>query len=432
MTTLGLVLNLICLLIVIVAIPLFLWRWLKGTRDPSALLFRWILTAFALAGLIYGALQSREALEQGQFTALFAVIYALLGGIFLAIVWVPVLVEGVSNKIGSLYDGGNAEVEPKPFYSIAQARRSKGDYQGAVAEVRRQLEKFPADYEGHMLMAALQAENLNDLPGAELTIERLCAQPGHAPANIADAYYRLADWHLQLTKDPDSARAALQKIIDTLPDTEMALTAAQRIGHLANVETLLAAKEKHSVAMKSGVVNLGLLDTQDQPRRIELDPAQEIAGYVRQLDAYPFDADAREKLAVAYVRHYHRLDLAEDQLEQLIQQPNQPAKLVIHWLNLAADLQVQEKAEPDRVRATLQRIIDLYPAMAGAQTAQRRIDTLKLEFRVKEGAKSVRLGVYEQNVGLNSARSPNQKLPVPRQMQSSFPAGPEGRGSTVL
>src|SRR5690348_18087515 len=54
------------------------------------------------------------------------------------------------------------------------------------------------------------------------------------------------------------------------------------------------------------------------------------------LEQHPLDTEAREKLAVIYADHYHRLDMATDELEQLIQQPNQPSRLVVRWLNLLA------------------------------------------------------------------------------------------------
>ena len=158
---------------------------------------------------------------------------AAVFGLFLALVWVPVIVDYVGRKFGSLFDGGDTEVDPKPYYSIFHAQRKKGNYQGALAAIRSQLDKFPKDFEGQMLLAELQAENLNDLPGAEFTIQRLTAQPGLAPANNASAFNRLSDWHLSLTKDRDSAQRTLEKITELLPDTEMALQAAQRIGRLS-------------------------------------------------------------------------------------------------------------------------------------------------------------------------------------------------------
>ena len=121
---------------------------------------------------------------------------------------------------------------------------------------------------------------------------------------------------------------------------------------------------------------------------------------MKHLAEHPQDSEAREKLALIYAHHYQRLDLAADQLEQLIQQPNQPAKQVVHWLNLLADLQLKYASDLVAARQALQRIIDQYPGLAAAENAQRRMDILKLELKGKEKGQAVALGSYEQNIGL--------------------------------
>jgi tetratricopeptide (TPR) repeat protein len=339
-------------------------------------------------------------LENGSPAAILGVIYALLGGMFLAVVWLPVITDFVSRKIGSLYTGGDDEPEPKPAYSIFQTKRGQGKYSEALAEVRRQLDKFPTDFEGLMLLAALQAENLNDLPGADITVQRICNQPGHPPARIAGALNQLADWQLSVAKDRDSAREALEKIIALLPDTEMSLTAAQRIARLATTETLLAPHQRERVVVEKGVDNLGLLWSQEHLKPTETDPAKTAAEYVKHLEIHPLDTHAREQLAMLYADHYHRLDLALAELEQLVQQPKQPPKQVVRWLNLMADLQIKEGADYDQVQPTLQRIVDQFPELAAAENTRRRLDALKLELKAKSTGRQVRLGIYEQNLGL--------------------------------
>ena len=282
--------------------------WFKRLHDPKALAIRLSLTSL-LAAVMYFLVVPE--MKKGGYAAVGGVFYTLALGWLLAMIWVSAITGFVGRMFGSLYDGGDLEVVPKPFFSVFHSQRRKGKYFAALTEIRRQLDKFPNDFEGQMLLAELQAENLNDLPGAAITIQRLCAQPEHAPANLASALNRLADWHLDLTKDREAAQQALEKIMELLPDTEQALRAAQRIGHLAATEMLLAPHDRERMAVKKGVQNLGLLrGTDGRLKAPEVDQEKVAADYVAHLEQHPLDTHARENLAVIYAQHYQRLDLA--------------------------------------------------------------------------------------------------------------------------
>jgi len=138
----------------------------------------------------------------------------------------------------------------------------------------------------------------------------------------------------------------------------------------------------------------------DQEKRKEIDPADLAVDYVKHLEQHPQDTEAREKLAVIYADHYKRLDLAADQLEQMITQPNQPHRLVVHWLNLLADLQIRSGSDYETVKQTLERIVELGPELAAAGIARNRLSILKLEMKGKKEKEPVKMGVYEQNIGL--------------------------------
>ena len=133
----------VVLVLCLAAIGWFLWLWLKKTRDPALLIFRWILTVAAFCGIGYGGRQAGIAYSQGSPAAIFGVFYGAVGGLFLAIVWLPPFVDYVSRTIGSLYTGGDTEPEPRPFYSVFHAKRTNGKYFEALAEVRRQLDEIP-------------------------------------------------------------------------------------------------------------------------------------------------------------------------------------------------------------------------------------------------------------------------------------------------
>lgn len=371
----------------------------RKSEDPARTAFKWFLT---LVIVVYVNWKVFPSADQGGMAAFVAVAECMIAGLALFITWRQNIGAMVAKPFTSLYDGGDTEPEPRPFYSIARARQKQAKYAEAIAEIQKQLERFPTDFEGQMFLAEIYAEGLKDLAAAEATIQNLCAQPDHAAKNIAFALYSMADWHLKYAKDTDAARRIFEQVIATLPETEFALTAAQRIAHLGEPESAATPYEPRKFVVKEGVRNLGLLESTRQFLPAETEPGKVAAAYVQHLEQHPLDTDARERLAVIYADHYHRLDLASDQLEQMIQIENQPPKQVVRWLNLLADLQIRERADYETVKQTLQRIIDLDPKLAAAENAAKRISLLKLELKAKQQHAAVKLGTYDQNIGLKA------------------------------
>lgn len=367
-------------------------------EDPARMAFKWLLTLIVLALMVF---KVAPMVGQGGYSGAFGGIpLAAVCGLALAFIWRHTIASWVADPIGSLYDGGTTAPDPHPAYSIAQSRQKQGRYLESITEIQKQLEKFPTDFEGHMMMAEIQAEDLNDLPAAEMTIQRLCAQPGHAARNIAFALYSVADWYLAIGQDREAAQRILEQVARLLPDSEFALGAAQRIAHLGDREMLMSAHDRRKLILKEGVKNIGLLAQTEHFRPAEADPALLAAEYVKHLEQHPLDTEAREKLAVLYADHYQRLDMATGELEQLIQQPNQPSRLVVHWLNLLADLQIRAGTDYETVRTTIQRIIDRDPKAAPANVAKNRLAMLKLELKAQQKNQAVKMGTYEQNIGL--------------------------------
>src|SRR5882762_3364103 len=285
-------------------------------ENPWKMALRWVLSAGILALIIW---------------VLSPMIGLIVMVAFIAI-WRQSIASLVARPFMSLYTGGDTEPDPHPAYSVAYARRKQGKPHEAVMEFLNQLERFPNDFEGQMALAEIQAQDLKDLRAAAMTIERLCAQRGHAAKNIAFALYSMADWHLQIGHDGPAARRNLEKIVELFPNSEFASGAAHRIGHLGNMEILLPPEERKKFRVIEGPKSLGLRPAEATPEPVESGGAARTAEYVRHLEQHPLDAEVREKLAVLYVDHYQRLDLAADQLEQLIEQPSQPMRLIAHWL----------------------------------------------------------------------------------------------------
>jgi tetratricopeptide (TPR) repeat protein len=381
------------LFIIALAGGLVLW-WIVHTvrqsADPVRMIVKWVITLPVTALMLFAVHLF------GPFGT-----FVIVGcAVVLSVLWTPHIIPTLISPLTNAFDGGDVPMEPQPAYSIALAKKNQGRYLEAVRDIRTQLDRFPTDLEGHLLLAEILVEHLNDLPGADLAIKRWVAQPGHVPKNITFALYSLADWHLRFGHDREAARECLQNVIDLLPGSEYALGAAQRIAHLGNAEMVLSPLERKKFTVQEGVKYPGLSKAMSSPSALQTEPEQVAEGYLKHLEEHPLDTEVREKLAVLYATHYGRLDLASAELEQMIAQSNQPPKRIVHWLNLLADLQIKCSADYETVRPTLQRIIDRFPDIAGADLARSRLAILKLELKAKEKTQTVKLGSYEQNIGL--------------------------------
>src|SRR5436190_13354884 len=293
------------------------YHWLKKSDDPARLISKWAVTA-VMGGITAWVAASNSSGGGGYGAAFIIGITCAICGIVLGITWGANIADFVGKPLGGLYDGGDAEMVPQPLYSIAEAKRKQGKYPEAVAELRKQLAKFPGDFNGMLMLAEVEAEDLKDLPGAQMTIERLLTGPNQSPANLALALSRLADWHLRYGQDPASAREALQRIIRLFPESEQAYLAGQRIAHLSTAEMLAEKSEPHLLKLGQYEQRLGLLDDSSVLKPPAEDPAATASLLVKHLDQHPQDSEARERLARIYAGHYQRLDMAGDQVEQLM------------------------------------------------------------------------------------------------------------------
>ncbi len=364
----------------------------KKSEDPTGMLFKWVLTVPLVILLVIAG---------EKMGGTIGILVIGIVSVVLAVIWTPHIANLVASPLTNLFDGGSERAERKPFYSIANAKRKRGLYQEAVAETRKQLARFPNDYEGILLLAALQAENLQDLSGAENTLNNFCAHAKSADQHVASAWTQLADWHLKLGQDVDSARAALQKIADHFPGTEYSLRAEQRMAHLVETEKILLAQHnRERMVVPEGVHNLGLQDSMRTIRPPEIEPGKLAEAHLKHLAEHPHDSDIREKLALIYARDFKRLDLATMELALLINEPRHSSRQIGAWLNMLANFQIELGADIATVRDTLQKIVDNFPDLPLAQVTQRRLARLESEFKGKTETPGVKLGVYEQNIGL--------------------------------
>lgn len=382
----------------------FLLRALRRSDDPRALALKWVASATLLGLLLFVFARLAGGAGGGPLGAYGLAFFlgSLLGavGIVLGLMWAPHLADLVARSLTDVFDGGVADGKPPPLYSMAEARRKRGRYPEAIAEIQRQLQRHPEDCRLWLMLAEIHAEDLHDLAAATDAIETFVGQPGHAPKNVAFALNRLAEWHVKLAQDPDAARALLERIVVAFPGSTEAYAAQQRLAHLRDRPSLLAALDPKPLPVPESDPHFGLTHGRRIVAPPEPDPARVAADLVRHLEASPHDNEAREQLAVVYAQGFGRLDLATDQVEQLLAQPGVPPREVTRWLNLLTDLHLQAGHNLPAAEAALRRIATLFPGSAAAETAARRLRHLPLEAKRNEKSQTVKLGSYEQRLGL--------------------------------
>jgi outer membrane protein assembly factor BamD (BamD/ComL family) len=355
-----------------------------GEEDKLVILLRWAITLF-IGGL---------AIMAFPWFHIFGLFLIVFCGVVFSVLWAPSIGAWLAGPIASAFDGGNVAPERKPQLSIAEGHRKRGEYQQAVVALKLQLNDFPEDFETRMLLAGVLIENLGDFESGRLHVARVANNAAHPPRLRSFALTQMADWELQYARDPLAARQCFERLRELLPGTEFAVAAAQRIAHLPeSIEQAPAGapvRPKLRVGESSGTDADAVLHG----------PHAEGDRLQAQLDTHPLDAEARERLAALLADDLGAPDLAAMHLEILIGQSGRQPRMVARWLNQLADVQLHRQGNVDAARATLCRLIERFPGSALAEQAERRIDCLSVETSSKKTSRTVKLGSYEDDLGL--------------------------------
>jgi hypothetical protein len=263
-----------------------------------------------------------------------------------------------------------------PMYARAVARMKFGKYSEAELEIIRELEKCEDDFEGWMMLANLYANNFNDLPEAEQTILEICEQPKTTASQLSVALHQLANWQLQ-RGDPVAARRALQMICHRLPGSHLAHMAELRINQLPASVAQLRQQQKAAVIplpALSETIDQALPAPESGVERHQA--AEEANACVEILKAAPDDVAARERLARLLAEHLDQPERGIEQVNLLLDMPDQPDARKAEWLGLLAAWHIRYRHDTDTGRRFLERLIHEFPQSAQAFAAHRRIRLL--------------------------------------------------------
>jgi tetratricopeptide (TPR) repeat protein len=283
------------------------------------------------------------------------------------------------------------ELQPEhkraPIYSRAIAAIHFDKYEEAEKAVIKELESCEDDFDGWLMLAELYANQFSDLPAAQELLRQTCEHPHTTASQFAVAHHRLADWQLKLAQDPDAARAALVEICRRHPRSHLDRMARLRINQLpANREEWIA---------RQGVKKVRL-HTLDGSRRDAVGAPQmkmsRHAAFVRsqqcvqRLQSNPDDIAAREELARLWAEDLDQVEMGVEQLDLLLAMPGVAPAKAAEWLGLLASWHLRVPQDLRAARAVMERLIRLYPQSTQAFAAQRRLNLLDLETKLRQGA----------------------------------------------
>ena len=375
-------------------------------NDPVTVIGLWVLSFVAFFGIAYSAVAAQEG-----FALILVLLVAVLIAVLLGLAWTPTIANTLVSPLTTALSGDDTEAYEGPAYGQALAKRKRGQYEDAVKAVEAQLEQYPGDFDGLMLKASIQAENLDDLPAAVATIQETLEDPGKVRFNLPVALNKMADWQLTIAGDAAAAKRTLEKIREALPGSQAAQLVSQRLATLDASEESEAAAEDFNESYRHLVEESAAKDDftgpLEIPRPVEVDPLQtdeaKLQTCLRRVALHPDSINNREELAALYLGHMKQPALAIQQYEHLLTLPGTTIHQKAAWLNKVADIQIKSGETYESIRATLQLIVSLNPKAAPATLAEQRIAYLRVEMRgVNKKSKKLQLVSYDEDVGLKS------------------------------
>lgn len=385
---------------------LFAWQYARhgSAGESSPVVFRWTLTA-GLVGLFAYTVHRVGPNPVGP-SAFLLVIAGMVVSVLLMILWLPTLVAGALGPLTGSLTGGDEKVEAKPAYFRAIALKKRGEFQAAIAAARAELSRFPGDAEGLLMIVDLLADELKD-PNAALEVLRESLQtPGRSEADRAQALSRWADIQLHHLQNPEAARETLEEISREFGDSPAGHLARQRLAHLPGASGTESPAEPTRLVVKHHEERVGLLEDFGASRVAGEDPAAAADALNSHLYAHPDDWESRERLALLYAESLQEPSRATAQLERLLSQSGVPARHVARWYQLLVDLQLKAPDGIPAARSTLERMRDQFPDTPWAAQAETRLRHLGLDQKAKEAPKTLKLGQYEQKIGLKPKEPP--------------------------
>lgn len=138
--------------------------------DPNS---PWHRISNIVVGLVFIGLGLLSLSKSGHILVLMvALCLFMVGAVILAVPVAEMVVEWFSRFFSELFFSDNRLRGPQPIYSIPEAHRRRGDFQGAWDALEKITEEFPQERKAYAEMTDMAILNLSDLDLAAEIMEK--------------------------------------------------------------------------------------------------------------------------------------------------------------------------------------------------------------------------------------------------------------------
>ncbi|MEZ5305388.1 MAG: tetratricopeptide repeat protein [Verrucomicrobiales bacterium] len=159
------------------------------------------------------------------------IVAAIIGGVLFVMHILPML----SGAVGDMMYSAGGEVEEDPGAKAA-AKMAQGDFEGAIAEYQKLYEANPDEKHPITEIAKIQLEKLEDPDAAEATLRGALEDKEWPEDDAAFFMFRLVDISLDHKGDFATARALLEQVQESFPDSRYSANATHRMRELEAAE----------------------------------------------------------------------------------------------------------------------------------------------------------------------------------------------------
>ena len=143
-------------------------------------------------------------------------------------VWAYILPFLASRATGAIFEGGDIVEQDDPMRG-ARACLAQGDYDGAIAAFRKVTVEDPGNRLPWMEMAKIYKTNLEDPGGAAAVLREGLEAHEWEEEDAAFLMFRLSESYREDLEDGETARAILEQVIATFPETRHSANATHKI-----------------------------------------------------------------------------------------------------------------------------------------------------------------------------------------------------------